>query len=85
MALSELLSESVLDRLTMSDDLPMRVELGTCYSLGGNFICTGAAVTWIAPNNLYGLFLQVVGNSFSIPSTERLHSYIRPDVGAITS
>lgn len=34
------LSERALNRLTMSDDLPMRVGLYACHSLVGNFICT---------------------------------------------
>jgi len=53
LALSELLSENVLDSLTISDETPMRVELEPCYGLGGSFTCTGAEVTGVAPNNSF--------------------------------
>jgi hypothetical protein len=53
LALSEILSENVLDSLTISNGTPMRVELDPCYGLGGSFTCTGAEVTGVAPNNSF--------------------------------
>ncbi|MFB9037412.1 Imm50 family immunity protein [Xanthomonas arboricola] len=53
LTLSELLSENVLDSLTVSDEMPMRVELAACYGVSGDFICTGAEVTGVAPNHSF--------------------------------
>jgi hypothetical protein len=51
--LSKLLSENVLDELTISEGCPMRVELDPCYGLGGSFTCTGIEVTRVALNNSF--------------------------------
>jgi hypothetical protein len=51
--LTQLLSENVLDRLSISADTPMRVDLEACYGLCGNFTCTTAEVIAVAPNNSF--------------------------------
>jgi hypothetical protein len=52
-ALTELLTENVLDRLGISAGMPIRVELEACYGLSGSFTCTGAEVTGVVPNNSF--------------------------------
>ena len=47
-ALTDLLSENVLDRLHISEGAFMRVELEACYGLSGSFSCMGAEVTGVA-------------------------------------
>jgi Immunity protein 50 len=51
--LTGLSSENVLDSLSISADMPMRVELEACYGLSGSFTCTGAEVSGVAPNNSF--------------------------------
>ena len=52
-ALTEILSENVLDQLHISADMPVHVELEACYGLSGSFTCTGVEVTAVSPKNAF--------------------------------
>ena len=50
-ALTELMSENVIDRLAISMGTPMQVALEACFGLGGSFSCMGVEVLKVTPNN----------------------------------
>ncbi|OOG45632.1 Imm50 family immunity protein [Rhodanobacter sp. C01] len=51
--LSEVLSENVIDVLSVSSTSPAIVTIEGCYGLCGTFKCTSAEVTSVVPNNSF--------------------------------
>ena len=49
--LTDLMSENVVDCLSISPGPPVAVELEACYGLAGTFQCSAVEVTGLAPNN----------------------------------
>ncbi|MEW5836411.1 MAG: Imm50 family immunity protein [Pseudomonadota bacterium] len=51
--LSELLSENIVDVLSISSESPSVVTIESCYGLCGSFKCTAAEVTGVVPNHSF--------------------------------
>jgi len=49
--ITDLVSENVLDCLSISPGTPIAVELEACHGLAGTFQCSNVEVTGLAPNN----------------------------------
>jgi hypothetical protein len=49
--LTDLLSENVIDCLSISPGTPVAVDLEACYGLAGTFQCLAVEVSGLVPNN----------------------------------
>jgi len=52
-ALTDLLSENVIDSLQLSQGNPVRVILDACYGLQGSFTCQAVEVSSVQPSHSY--------------------------------
>nr|WP_295074813.1 Imm50 family immunity protein [uncultured Roseateles sp.] len=52
-ALTDLLSENVIDSLRLSQGSPVRVILDACYGLQGSFTCQAVEVSSLQPDHSY--------------------------------